>query len=547
MVNYDYAIIGGGPTGLTLAYKLMKKNYNIILIEKEKELGGCWKVEWENNKYFTEHSPRVLIDDGSSDFFNLMKEINYDYKNNLVYTYGNSKDTFHKIFNFFNKKFSFFDIIKIFFAKIIGTNNYTVEEWYNKKNISDNGKIALRVLSILMANTPKKLLMSEILSMIKISFNKTNIYQFKDNMEWIYFIEKKLDKITIIKDNSVKEIITNNGNVNKIILNDNREILSKEYILSLPPLALSELLKKSNIHNNFINNMEKWTQNSYYISLGFQIHFKYNPPNIYNYQWCFSCTNDYNLIILPTSKYATQFTKDNDIKEVWSCTIVDTDKYIERLGKTINQMSKDEIKNDILELLDIDKNNVIVTFYDGTQNINGKWYSKDSAFSVGKSGILPMKGTIENLYNVGPQNFVGITTINKAVESANRFIKYKFSNNYMIIKKISIILILLTFIFSFIDKISNVKSLYDKIVNKNMPFPFIATAFAIISQGLGIIILLLTAFDFIDDSKIIIFGKTLLIVFTLLATYYYHNIFTMKNQKFNFLKNLGLIGGISII
>ena len=52
-------------------------------------------------------------------------------------------------------------------------------------------------------------------------------------------------------------------------------------------------------------------------------------------------------------------------------------------------------------------------------------------------------------------------------------------------------------------------------------------ASAIISQALGIIILLLNAFEFLDDKKTIIFGKTLLIVFTLLATYYYHNIFVV--------------------
>jgi putative oxidoreductase len=117
----------------------------------------------------------------------------------------------------------------------------------------------------------------------------------------------------------------------------------------------------------------------------------------------------------------------------------------------------------------------------------------------------------------------------------------------MIFRKIAIIFVLLTFMFSLFNKLSDVKGLYNKISNKKMPFPLIATAFAIISQALGIIILLLNAFEFLDDKRIIIFGKTLLIVFTLLATYYYHNIFTMKNQNISFLKNMGLIGGIYLI
>jgi len=546
-MNYDYAIIGGGPTGLTLAYKLMKKNYKIVLIEKESQLGGCWKVEWEKDGYFTEHSPRVLIHDYNSQFFDFMKEINYDYKKNIVYTYGDSKESISKIFNFFIKKFSFTDLFKLFIFKLIGTGNDTVEEWYNKWHISFNGKLALRVLSILMANSPKKLLMSEIFSLFMLSLQKTNIYQFKDNMEWINYVENKLNSVDIIKNNGIKKIITSNNNIKNIILNDNMEIKAKEYILCLPPLALNKILKESNIQNNFKQNMELWTQNSYYISFGFQIHFKYFPEDIYNKEWCFSCTNDYNLIILPTSNYATEFTKNDDIKAVWSCTIVDTDIYIERLKRTINQMTKYEIIDDIIDLLNIDKNNVIVTFYNRTENIDGKWYSKDSAFSVGKSGVLPIKGKINNLFTVGPHNFEGITTINKAVESANKFLEFKFSNKYMILKKIAIIFVLLTFIFSLFNKISDIQGLYDKISKQNMPFPLIATGFAIISLSLGTIILLLKAFEFVDDKRIIIFGKTLLIIFTLLATYYYHNIFTMKNQSNNFLKNMGLIGGIYLI
>ena len=51
--------------------------------------------------------------------------------------------------------------------------------------------------------------------------------------------------------------------------------------------------------------------------------------------------------------------------------------------------------------------------------------SKDSAFSVGKSGIIERKGNIDNLYTVGPHNFTGITEINKAVKSAKLFLEDK--------------------------------------------------------------------------------------------------------------------------
>ena len=38
--NYDIVIVGGGISGLFLAYKLCDTDLNILLIEKGKSLGG---------------------------------------------------------------------------------------------------------------------------------------------------------------------------------------------------------------------------------------------------------------------------------------------------------------------------------------------------------------------------------------------------------------------------------------------------------------------------------------------------------------------------
>ena len=39
----DYVIVGGGPSGLSLAYILSKHNYKVSVIEKDNLLGGSWK------------------------------------------------------------------------------------------------------------------------------------------------------------------------------------------------------------------------------------------------------------------------------------------------------------------------------------------------------------------------------------------------------------------------------------------------------------------------------------------------------------------------
>ena len=38
--NYDIVIVGGGISGLFVAYKLCETNLNILLIEKSSSLGG---------------------------------------------------------------------------------------------------------------------------------------------------------------------------------------------------------------------------------------------------------------------------------------------------------------------------------------------------------------------------------------------------------------------------------------------------------------------------------------------------------------------------
>ena len=57
-MSYDYAIVGGGPTVMTIAWILSNQKKKVILIEKDEVLGGCHKV-LRVNRYFTEHGPRV--------------------------------------------------------------------------------------------------------------------------------------------------------------------------------------------------------------------------------------------------------------------------------------------------------------------------------------------------------------------------------------------------------------------------------------------------------------------------------------------------------
>src|ERR1044071_7302045 len=64
--DYDYVIVGAGPSGLTLAWYLANYGKKILLIEREKEIGGCHRVQRVNG-LFTEHGPRIIV----SNYFSL--------------------------------------------------------------------------------------------------------------------------------------------------------------------------------------------------------------------------------------------------------------------------------------------------------------------------------------------------------------------------------------------------------------------------------------------------------------------------------------------
>lgn len=427
--KYDFAIYGGGPTGIFLAYFLGLNNKKIILIEQDTDLGGCWNSKWINEQYFSEHSPRVLKYDYGTTFFNILEHHKFDLNKELVNTYGTIFETTFKLAHYLLANLNFRDIVLLIKSYVI--NDYygiTITQWCKKNKISLSGKKALSLLSVALANSPDKLLISEIFK----SGTIANFKQFKNPKKWINIMENELLKLNvkIIKKYKVIKLKEHDNEIHTSIiqqiynLDDIKEIHAQNHILTLPPVAFYNLLHNSDykVQNNWmeLENLKKWMLESYYASIGFQLHFKDKIE--FKKEWCWTCKNDYQLIVLPTSQYINKFSKDPEIKTVWSCTVVDTDNLIVKRNKTINELNLNIILDDCLEILNVNPDKI--TFYPGLHKQFGKYMSKDTAFSLGQYGTIPYKGNkINNLFTVGPHNDEGLTVINKAVDSAYKFSK----------------------------------------------------------------------------------------------------------------------------
>ena len=59
----DYCIVGGGPSGLTSAYELLKKNKKILMIERDSRVGGLAKSYNYNGHIFDTGPKRFHTDD----------------------------------------------------------------------------------------------------------------------------------------------------------------------------------------------------------------------------------------------------------------------------------------------------------------------------------------------------------------------------------------------------------------------------------------------------------------------------------------------------
>ena len=435
VLNYDITIVGGGPSGIALALMLEKTHKKILLIERESILGGCWRIEWDSGKYYTEHSPHIMTTKYKK-FMKLCKHLKV--KNDFVKTYK-YKNSFRSVYLDKNVigNLTFNDIMKITSGLIMSRfieNKQTIQEF--SEHISESGKKALYILSVAAASTPDKVMMQDIFDLMM--EYPPDIVQMREPELWLKAASRYFE--------SSKNIdVIYNTNVNSIHVTDDKSftldgrIHTKELILALPPIALKNILAKSSndVQNNWLPypKLNEWALESSYNSIGFQLHFEKYVE--YKDEWCWSCIGDWNIIILPMSKYLKTFSKDPSVKTVWSCTIIDQSNFSSRLKKKVHECTLVEIEEEIKHQLNIPLN-TRVTFYDGLKKNGDKYESKDTGFVRQRYGVLPYTGKMSNIHIVSTVNQKGIITMEKAIESAYEFVKIKYPGYHRILENKSV-------------------------------------------------------------------------------------------------------------
>ena len=131
--------------------------------------------------------------------------------------------------------------------------------------------------------------------------------------------------------------------------------------------------------------------------------------------------------IISLRSYSDVLSYHNEIKDVWSCVIVDTDAKSKFLGKTANEIENaDEVVEETLRQMSLSLNTILWpkeatiskgVFYNKKIKM---WDMEQAAFNASPEGPLKMRGGISNLYSVGPHNINSIAALETALESADK-------------------------------------------------------------------------------------------------------------------------------
>lgn len=372
---YDYAIVGGGPSGLTLGYLLHNVNKKIIIFDEHKEIGGCHRVKYHNNLH-TEHGPRVYTG-AYSTFWHLCKLLKIPKGSFTKYKYSlYSAAVKNAIINSFSIKELFIMCIAFLKYTIGSPSTDSVKQFCLKNKFS---KIAMKQLNQLCSVVDGGTISTTVWDTFMNTIDNTmlyNIYQPTmplDNLLW-----NKFKHLNIINEKIYK--------INHNVLNDRH--VFKNIIFCVPPYALHNIQgmhKVLNINKQLFDFYCKSTIYQAYLCATFE--FDGYVDDIWG-----NPETEYNEIFIDMGKYFKNYDRSLIIMCITNNNLV-------------NHLSKEDLLNKMKKilLLRLNKNVKIkkATLSPNIQRIDNSWRETDISFLHTKYGFMDFINPIEGIYLCG--------------------------------------------------------------------------------------------------------------------------------------------------
>lgn len=464
---YDYVIVGGGPTGITLATMLANTKHKTLLLESEHSLGGNWKIDWdqETNQYMTEHSPKVLFSSNHY-FFQLLQKIGATSHNHTHNIYGKFANL--KIVKSFLKHMSFMDtmkLTKLIVSYFLNPNHFnyyqSLKHWALENHISEKGMSFLKVMAIIASNIYDKVCVGAFIEFAIIDpgmfFDLVYLDRPNDWIKQAYRYIFSHNNMNIILHKKIVSI----DDVQGIVRDESgNTYMGKNIILATPLKACYEIINRSSrdLKTNWFQNMnafKTFVDKSTYIGLGFQLHFteKVEIPS----EWCWSCFDDWTVIILEKSIDRELLSRDPKVRCTWSCVVVDVDTKSKRINKTANECdTMDDVIEEAIYQINRQRKTPIpkpykTTYHHNIVRKNNKWDTINSSYA-NAVGRVPYQGKkVKNVFMVGPHNLGSLTTIEHAIKSAVIFGNNKRLNHIFKVRSYTLLFVFLSIIMAYIS------------------------------------------------------------------------------------------------
>lgn len=470
---YDLVIVGGGPSGLSLAQMCCKiKDLKILIIEREDDIGGCHRVrrkyiEELGENMFTQHSPVVygqtyltfqkLLKDMNLNFYDLFVKYNF----NIIEIGG---ETIFSVLSF--REISSFVLPFLFLTFNPEYGNNIVLYDFIKNFKKDSIEIIDRTCILTDGGDSTKFTLNQFLQLFNQQFFYS-LYQpklpndiglFKQWKE--YLINNGVD---FLLNTNIENVNIKNDLIESVNINNNKvpylgKVYAKKFVFAIPPKSLYEIVKNNNI--KFPIDLHKYANDTaYYDYVSFTFHWDktLDLKKVYGFP-----KNDWGITFIKLSDYMT-FEEKNS-KTVLSLALTRSENISKHIGKTAHECTFDEIVNEVyLELKEIYGVNFeypkIAILSPGVKHVNGKWVSYDTAFiSSAMHTNLPFKNDfINNMYNVGTHNGKSLykfTSLESAVSNSVYLSKVMYPElndpKYITIEKTFSLSQVILFLFLFI-------------------------------------------------------------------------------------------------
>lgn len=416
-MDYDYIIIGGGPTGLTLALYLAELGKNCLLIDKNSSLGGCHRVTRTKTGEFTEHGPRIY----SSAYKNvdtILHKIGTNWNETFTpynFNFSDIGGTTFSSLTFREKVLFALQFIQLSFG--IEKRHVSVGEFAKSNNFSASSIDYIdRICRLTDGAGSDRYTLFQFLQL----FNENifeRLYQpkYPNDTHLFSLWETKLIElgVTILKNTEVLSIDKNNS-----VYTEAGKFTCNKTLICIPPKPFVSLLSKSYLLQSWSNkiglDLQKWGEsNSYIIDIPITFHWK-NKINMQKV-WGFP-KDDWAVAFIILSDYMKA---EENYSFVISTCITRINAKSSKTGKTALESTNEEMISEVFRQLKMSFPNL--PMYDKAIIHKTTLSEEDTAFVETANGtFVPVKG-LENMYYIGPQNgntHYSFTSMESAVTNA---------------------------------------------------------------------------------------------------------------------------------